>query len=42
MKSEEYDRWLDSRTGRYIWSLELLLILEMVGLKPGETFLDIG
>jgi len=39
---EEYDRWFDSRTGRYIWSLEWPLIMEMLELKPGETLLDIG
>lgn len=42
MQTEEYDQWFDTRTGRYVWSLELPLILEMLELKPGETLLDIG
>lgn len=38
----EYDKWFDEEPGRSAFRLESSLLIEMLGLMPGESVLDVG
>jgi len=40
--ADKYDRWFETRLGRYVLQYEKELVLELAAPRPGEKVLDVG